>query len=196
MPKDETKPIRTTSQYGKTIFKTHAMKLYPNVGPRDLDSILPVSVEPNPRNSGSLVTKYNEYDVKTLSERLSVAIPIHQGPGRQPGLAASNGKERISASKAMSEFKLVTCQLNRIMPISEQPNPYPGAAPIRYFNYRDVKALSDSIDKAAKSPCAPSASEQSPFEGMSAAEAAFHLEKWTGVRVPAKAFKKTQEGDK
>ncbi|KAK7001043.1 hypothetical protein R3P38DRAFT_3284810, partial [Favolaschia claudopus] len=104
MPKDETKPIRTAKQYGKTFFKTHAMKLYPNVGPRDLDSILPVSVDPNPRNSSMLVTRYNEYDVKALSERLSVTTPVQQTPGAQPGLAAPNGK-RITAAKAMSEFK-------------------------------------------------------------------------------------------
>ncbi|KAJ7286094.1 hypothetical protein C8J57DRAFT_1496773 [Mycena rebaudengoi] len=91
----------------------------------DLDSIWPASDSPNPHGGPSRMQTFNVLDVMALDARL-----------------------------ALKEYELASCQLDRIQPISEAPNPK-GPRVMRFYNVIDVMALSDGIRTAAAAPTGP-----------------------------------------
>ncbi|KAJ6463838.1 hypothetical protein C8R47DRAFT_1224997 [Mycena vitilis] len=136
---------------GRWILKSAAIKKY-NIASSDLyddlDSILPVRVEHNPRHFYMDVTKYNVKDVDALARRICNAS---QASGSTVQFAAANGGQ-IMRTTAMKEFKLKPCQMDRIQPVSEGPNPHRSNATMRFYNRCDVKALATSIATAAANP--------------------------------------------
>ncbi|KAJ7444852.1 hypothetical protein FB451DRAFT_1412975 [Mycena latifolia] len=196
MPKVNVKLARPN---GRWITKTDARKKY-GLAASDLDSILPVTDKPNPKNSTTRVKTYNVADVATLARRLkSTAASSSRtsgGSSSSSQLAIAKGPS-IMRTTAMKRFKLAPCQMDRLVPVKEAPNPHPTATgPTRYYNLCDVQALVDSVAAAAASPTSqPSPRvadsddyEHNIFDGLSGEDAAFALARWTGIVGPAMAY--------
>ncbi|KAJ7172216.1 hypothetical protein C8R46DRAFT_1085174 [Mycena filopes] len=134
-------PSTLAQRNGPSISGSVARKTY-NITQADLASILPVSDEPNPRNSTSRVKRYNVADVKVLAaNRRQRLQPLRLATG----FAAPKGRQ-IMRSKAMTEFGLTAAQMNKLRPVKTLPNKYANATgPIRFYNRCDVKALAGSI---------------------------------------------------
>ncbi|KAJ6463839.1 hypothetical protein C8R47DRAFT_77429 [Mycena vitilis] len=180
---------------GRWIMKSDAVKQY-KLAPSDLDSILPVSVQRNPRHYHMSVTTYNVRDVEALAQRIRNAPQASSSASVSTAkFAVPNGKQ-IMRTTAMNEFGLKPCQMDRIKPVKEMPNPHRSGT-MRFYNRCDVQALATSIATAAAAPTAPAPQsttyhdhddDYNVFDGMSGEEAAFALAKWTGISGPAMAY--------
>ncbi|KAJ7196564.1 hypothetical protein GGX14DRAFT_375954 [Mycena pura] len=138
MPKVTSSPTQLAPARGKWIHKTHAMKTY-SLGESDLDSILPISDEPNLRSPRTRVKMYNVRDVEALAQRLKDSTPVLQVLSPTTGFAVKKGQE-IMRTTAMKGFKLAPCQMDRIKPVRELENPYSKAkGPMRFYNRCDVE---------------------------------------------------------
>ncbi|KAJ7047087.1 hypothetical protein C8F04DRAFT_1172843 [Mycena alexandri] len=187
-------PIKLTRPCGRWIMGSHACKQF-QLAASDLESILPISDERNPNNSTSRIKKYNVADVRALAERLrSNSNSSASGSSSTATLAVASGP-KIIRTNAMKEFKLVSCQMDRIKPVKMLPNPHRAGQFTKWYNRCDVKALADSIAQAAAVPARPFVSyheeeddDYNPFDGMSGEEAAFKLAEWTGITGPAMAY--------
>jgi len=186
--------------------KTPAMKKY-KLASSDMDSIMPIEVTRNLRGGGNMVQKFNECDVKELSERLKSAPSssgahigcsssiIRTSAGGTFELAVPKGP-KILRTKAAKEFNIKPVQLDCIKPISIEPNPHGGnGPPMRYYNRCDVEALATQVRAAApsgstKAPRRTSGyfdDDYNPFDGLSRIEAAELFAEKTGI-VDTAAF--------
>ncbi|EIM91135.1 uncharacterized protein STEHIDRAFT_136950 [Stereum hirsutum FP-91666 SS1] len=138
---------------GRWILRTYAMRDY-NLAARDLDSILPREINPNPYGGPYTELMYNENDVAQLAGNLN-AVLFTDTSANSP-LAARSGQE-ISRFEAMNVYRLTSCQLNRIMPIRIEVNPNPNSHVgfIQYYNESDVSTLYNTIEHAAANPTSP-----------------------------------------
>ncbi|KAJ7685428.1 hypothetical protein DFH06DRAFT_42548 [Mycena polygramma] len=147
MPRATTPSPQLAGPSGRWIHLSDARKDY-GLATSELGSILPISVGRNSRHYRMSVTRYNEEDVQELAEHIREACQV---PGSTGQLAVANDRE-ILRSTAMKRFSLEACQLDRIDPVSEGPNPYGGTTLMRYYNLRDVQALVASIATALAAP--------------------------------------------
>ncbi|EIM91132.1 uncharacterized protein STEHIDRAFT_165519 [Stereum hirsutum FP-91666 SS1] len=132
-------------------------KIY-KLSPSDLDSILPISDTPNPHGGRNNVRIYNLCDVVKLSLELNVPTsppssppPASGSQSSNPALAVQKGA-KILRTNAMKEYKLTGIQLDRLKPISIEPNPHRSTGTMRYYNLCDVKDLAQKVNSAAASP--------------------------------------------
>ncbi|KAJ7087783.1 hypothetical protein C8R44DRAFT_593827, partial [Mycena epipterygia] len=141
---------RLAPHNGRWITKTDAVKRY-NLASSDLDSILPVTDQPNPRNSTGRMKTYNIVDVAALARRLQSTAPSASASSTSR-LAPVNGRN-IMRTTAMKEFGLKSCQMDRLKPVKETPNLHANAkGPTRWYNHCDEGELADSVTTAAASP--------------------------------------------
>ncbi|KAJ7781608.1 hypothetical protein B0H16DRAFT_1499041 [Mycena metata] len=131
-----TGPLATPN--GPPIKRTEATKKY-RIKATDLDTILPVSRQPNHMGGSSLIQVYNERDVATLALNLRPGKPLPElAPEAGPSspLAKKKGR-RIMRTTAMNEFKLTPTQIDELNPVSTTPNAY--GTVTRYYNRCDVE---------------------------------------------------------
>ncbi|KAJ7775149.1 hypothetical protein B0H16DRAFT_87393 [Mycena metata] len=189
-------PTKLTRPSGGWIMGSKACKQF-KLAASDLNSILPISDESNPHNSRLRIKKYNVADVRALAGRLR-SNSNSSASGSTTTLAVATGPS-IMRTNAMKEFKLASCQMDRIKPVRMLPNSHRTGQFTKWYNRCDVKALADSIAQAAAAPAGPSVSsaaryheeedyDYNPFDGMSGEEAAFKLAEWTGITGPAMAY--------
>ncbi|KAJ7510131.1 hypothetical protein B0H11DRAFT_1177646 [Mycena galericulata] len=121
-----------------TIHST-AIKTRYRLAGSDLDS-LEYTEEPNPHGGQYPVRKYRLADVEALAARTPGAAPASY-------FAPPNGPD-IVRSHAMKMYNLKDVQMDRILPVRQEPNPHGGDRPVRYYNECDVKALARSVRQA------------------------------------------------
>ncbi|KAJ7367939.1 hypothetical protein DFH08DRAFT_829831 [Mycena albidolilacea] len=126
---------------GPSIKRTAAQTKY-KVKPTDLDTITPISRQPNPMGGSAPMQIYNECDVAALAQKLRPGKPLPAlapvaGPSSPAGLAKKTGRQ-IMRSAAAKEFKLTPAQLDQLQPVSMKPNAY---GVTRYYNRCDVESL-------------------------------------------------------
>lgn len=101
MPKDTS--CKLAARNGPWIMKSQAMKRF-NLASSDLDSILPVTDERNPRHYQMRIKTYNLRDVEALSKRLhSGTAGSSQVSASSAKFAVANGPE-IMRTNAMNDF--------------------------------------------------------------------------------------------
>ncbi|KAJ7734251.1 hypothetical protein B0H16DRAFT_1380762 [Mycena metata] len=138
-----TGPLATPN--GPSIKRTEATKRY-KIKPTDLDTILPISRQPN-FMGGAWIQTYNEGDVATLALNRRPGKPLPQlGPEADPSspLAEKKGP-RIMRTTAIKEFKLTASQLDELKPISATPNSY--GTVTKFYNRSDVQDLKSRLDQ-------------------------------------------------
>ena len=101
-------PVRPSYDSGST--GTHPLLSTPQLAPKDLDSILPISREPNPRGGKYPIVKYNLRDVRALAARLAPKF----GPDER---AEKDGAE-IQAAAARKRFNVSDVVLGYIARIN------------------------------------------------------------------------------
>ncbi|KAJ6630564.1 hypothetical protein B0H10DRAFT_834893 [Mycena sp. CBHHK59/15] len=133
MPRDTTRRPR----YSNTLTKTEAKTDYA-LGDSDL-ARLPCITKANPHRQRYPMKIYRTADVEALAARIRDAAPIQ--PASTSGLAAPNGPS-ILRSRALKVFNLEAVQLDRILPVSAETNPYGArSGAMRYYNVCDVEVL-------------------------------------------------------
>ncbi|KAF9019765.1 hypothetical protein BDZ89DRAFT_308967 [Hymenopellis radicata] len=134
MPKITTPKLAQRS--GRWITKTDAIKTY-KLASSDLDSILPITDDPNPRQYGMRMKKYNRKDVEELAQRLRTNSQASESTSTTE-LAVANGPQ-IMRTTAMNNFGLKSCQMDRLKPVKVLPNPYKSGQTMRFYNRCDVQ---------------------------------------------------------
>ncbi|KAJ7873332.1 hypothetical protein B0H14DRAFT_2720299 [Mycena olivaceomarginata] len=139
--KSPTKTVDTgllATPNGPSIKRTAAQTKY-KVKPTDLDTITPISRQPNPMGGSAPMQIYNECDVAALAQKLRPGkpLPALAGPSSPAGLAKKTGRQ-IMRSAAVKEFKLTPAQLDQLQPVSMKPNAY---GVTKYYNRCDVENL-------------------------------------------------------
>ncbi|KAJ6510182.1 hypothetical protein C8R47DRAFT_1096981 [Mycena vitilis] len=147
-----TSPLATPN--GPSIKRTAAVAKY-KIKAADLDTILPISRQPNHMGGSALIQVYNESDVAALAQRVRPGKPLPEiapaaGPSSAVVLAKKNGR-RIMRTTAMTEFKLTSTQMDQLNPVSTTPNAY--GTVTKYYNRCDVENFKMRLEqlKAARS---------------------------------------------
>ncbi|KAJ7179463.1 hypothetical protein C8R46DRAFT_1073836 [Mycena filopes] len=125
---------------GPSIKRTAAMKKY-KLKPAQLDTITPISQQPNHMGGSSLIQVYNEEDVAALALKVRPDLPLPElAPEAGPStpLAKKNGR-RIMRTTAMKEFKLTPSQMDQLNPVAATPNAYGSVT--KYYNRCDVERI-------------------------------------------------------
>ncbi|KAJ7162574.1 hypothetical protein C8R43DRAFT_990762 [Mycena crocata] len=131
---------------GPSIKRTEAAKKY-KVKATDLDTIEPISRQPNHMGGSALIQVYNECDVASLAQRLRPGkllpeLGSHSSGPSGPPLAKKNGP-RIMRTTAMKKFKLTPTQMDQLNPVSITPNAY--GTTTTYYNRCDVENLKSQL---------------------------------------------------
>ncbi|KAJ7596477.1 hypothetical protein C8J56DRAFT_288366 [Mycena floridula] len=146
------------------ILRTQAMKEF-HLAATDLDSILPISIEKNPRGPYD-IKRYNRSDVAALAKRLKsgAAAVRHittkafgtELPKLDAGALAPAIGEQIVRTRARDEYGLKPQQLDRLTPTSIKENPHGAHKPsMRIYNLIDVQRLAAGVRSASASPSKP-----------------------------------------
>ncbi|KAJ6539000.1 hypothetical protein B0H19DRAFT_1176616 [Mycena capillaripes] len=136
-----TAPLATPN--GPSIKRTEATKKY-KIKATDLDTITPISRQPNHMGGSSLIQVYNECDVAALTQRMGKPLPEVAPMAPAAVLAKKNGP-RIMRTTAMKEFKLTPTQIDQLNPVSATPNAY--GTVTKYYNRCDVENLKLQLEQ-------------------------------------------------
>ncbi|KAJ7667660.1 hypothetical protein DFH06DRAFT_1183196 [Mycena polygramma] len=160
-----TSPLATPN--GPSIKRTAAVTKY-KIKPADLDTILPISRQPNHMGGSALIQVYNESDVAALTQRVRPGKPLPElapvaGPSSAVVLAKKNGRQSNKPHflRLLNAFQLTSTQMDQLNPVSTTPNAY--GTVTKYYNRCDVENLKLRIEqlKAARSNGA-----DSDFDGL------------------------------
>ncbi|VDB85095.1 unnamed protein product [Peniophora sp. CBMAI 1063] len=184
---------------GPWISKTDAYSRY-GLGSTDLDSIKPISIEPNSRAYGNII-KYNLCDVEQVHAKV-VELRKTLQQGLPAGDTVPKRGATITRTNAKKEYNLNDNQIDRILPCIVKPNPHAPGQQMRIYNVSDVRALRDGIASLSSTPAPAAAAPQQQypstssrgrnsgyyndrnrFDGMSADDAAADMAgifKWAG----------------
>ncbi|KAI0047637.1 hypothetical protein FA95DRAFT_1678906 [Auriscalpium vulgare] len=144
---------------GRFIFRTEAAKTF-EIAPSDLDSILPISVQRNPRGRGD-VKKYNLCDVQELYKRLKGGSAASRGGSSADEPFAERKGKAITRTEAMRIYKLKGTQLDRIRPAGKGVSVARGV-PYVLYNECDVQALANNVETAKVSTAPPQGMYEPP----------------------------------
>jgi len=152
---------------GPSIKRTEATKKY-KIKASDLDTITPISRQPNHMGGSALMQTYNECDVAALAQRLRPGKPLPElAPVAGPSspLAKKNGP-RIMRTTAIREFKLTPTQMDQLNPVSMTPNAY--GTVTKYYNRCDVENLKLRLEQLRGA----SSNRLIDFDGLDCGDAA------------------------
>ncbi|KAJ7087192.1 hypothetical protein B0H15DRAFT_843000 [Mycena belliarum] len=140
--------IPLTAPDGPSIKRTEATKKY-KLKAADLDTITPISRQPNHMGGSAPIQVYNERDVAALALNLRPGKPLPElasvaGSSSSGPLAHKHGR-RIMKTSAMKEFKLSSSQMDQLKPVSMTPNAY--GTVTKYYNRCDVENLKSRLEQ-------------------------------------------------
>ncbi|KAJ6627474.1 hypothetical protein B0H10DRAFT_1994737 [Mycena sp. CBHHK59/15] len=168
---------------GPSIKRTEATKRY-KIKATDLDTIAPISRQPNHMGGSAPIQVYNECDVIALTEKIRpgkpLPLPQLASPSTSPIALAKKSGRRIMRSTAIQEFNLTPAQMDQLNPVSTTPNAYGSVT--KYYNRCDVENLKQRVQelRAASSNRGASSSnhyadnndyEDNIFDGLSSEDA-------------------------
>ncbi|KAJ7122788.1 hypothetical protein C8R44DRAFT_784553 [Mycena epipterygia] len=156
---------------GPSIKRTEATVKY-KIKATDLDTITPISKQPNHMGGSAPIQVYNECDVAALAQRVRPGKPLPEMGSSSTGpllLAKKNGR-RIMRTTAMNEFNLKPHQMDQLTPISITPNAY--GTLTKYYNRCDVENLKERLGELRAASSNHHDFDPNIFDGLSPDDAA------------------------